>query len=249
MNNVIKDKVALITGASSGIGEAVAWELGRKGAKLVLAARREDRLTNLAKALKAEGIDCVVVKTDVTKRHEVEACVEKGVSQFGRIDILVNNAGIMPLSFMKNLHVEEWDRMIDVNIKGVLYGVAAVLPLLRKQKSGHIVNISSVAGRMVFPAGAVYCGTKFAVNAITEGLRKELGAREGVKFTVIEPGAVATELFTATTDSDVVDLFAGQKFDYLQPQDIARAVSYAVEQPEHVSVAEVMVIPTRQPAL
>lgn len=242
-----EQKVAIITGASSGIGDATARALADAGYAVALAARREDRLKKLQSDLDGGGARAIVHPTDVTKRSDVEALAKATLDAFGRIDVLVNNAGLMPLSFMKNLHVDEWDRMIDVNVKGVLYGVAAVLPTMLEQKRGHIINVSSVAGRRVFPSGAVYCGTKFAVTAISEGLRAELAPSAGIRCTVIEPGAVATELTNTITDEDVKPFTARIKdMKMLESEDIARAIVWAAEQPDHVNVSEVLVLPTQQ---
>jgi len=242
----LKGKTALVTGASSGIGEAAARRLVEHGVKVALAARRGDRLAALAAELSATGGEVISVVTDVTVRDQVDALARAARDAFGQIDILVNNAGIMPLSFMKNLHVEEWERMVDVNIKGVLYAIAAVLPDMCARKSGHIVNVSSVAGRRLFPSGAVYCGTKFAVTAISEGLRAELSASDGIRVTAIEPGAVATELTQTITDPAVIEMFGARQMRRLEADDIARAVIYAVSQPPHVDVAEILVMPTDQ---
>jgi len=243
----LQDKVILITGASSGIGEATAKKLAKYKVKLVLAARRLENLEKIKEELAKETNQVLIVKTDVTRQHDVENLVKKTVETFGRIDVLINNAGIMPLSFMRNLKVEEWDRMIDVNIKGALYNIAAVLPLMREQKFGHIINVSSVAGRKLFPTGAVYCATKFALNAITEGLRSELDPQEGIRLTAIEPGAVTTELLNSITDEEVMPVFAeALNIKFLDPSDIARAIHYALTQPEHVNVAELLVLPSQQ---
>src|SRR5262249_26879471 len=190
----IADKVVVITGASSGIGEATARLLAGNGAKVVLGARRKDRIDAVVRDITARGGSALGFETDVTKRGEVEALVKGAIDQHGRIDVIVNNAGIMPIAPMAALKVEEWDRMIDVNIKGLLYGVAAVLPIMQRQKQGHIINLASVFGFKVFaPGGTVYSATKFAVRAITEGLRVELKA-DTIRCTMISPGAVATEL-------------------------------------------------------
>ncbi len=242
----LEGKSAIVTGASSGIGAATARALAAQGVRVALAARRKDRLETLRDELTATGAEALAVATDVTRRSEVEALAAATLAAYGRIDILVNNAGLMPLSFMKNLHVEEWERMIDVNIKGVLYGIAAVLTHMRERGGGHIVNVSSVAGRRLFPSGAVYCGTKFAVNAISEGLRTELSASDGIRVTAIEPGAVATELTSTITDPAVLEMFGERSWRMLESEDIARAVVYAVSQPDHVDVAEVLVMPTAQ---
>ncbi len=246
--DTLTNRVAIITGASSGIGEAAALALAHHGAKVVLAARRADRLEALKKQIEQNGGQAIAVQTDITQRNQVETMAEKAVRAFGRIDILVNNAGIMPLTFMKNLHVEEWERTIDVNIKGVLYGIAAVLPVMLEQGSGHIVNISSVAGRKVLPGGAVYSASKFAVGALSEGLRQELSPSTGIRVTIIEPGAVATELTQHITDEEVKESFSNYlTFDRLTADDIAAAIVYAVTQPPNVSVNEVLIRPTGQP--
>lgn len=245
----LKDKVAIITGASSGIGEATARLLAKEGAKVVLAARRTDRLESLKNDIESNGGTAIAVKTDVVNRSEVENLATATLEKFGRIDILVNNAGIMPLSFTKNLHVDEWDRMVDVNIKGVLYATAAVLPAMREQKDGHILNISSVAGRKLFPGGTVYCATKFAVNALTEGMRMELSPPDNIRFTSIEPGATATELTNTITDQEIWDMWNNPnraQMTPLQSEDIAEAVLYAVTQPGRVSVNEILLQPTDQ---
>jgi NADP-dependent 3-hydroxy acid dehydrogenase YdfG len=242
----LEGKSAIVTGASSGIGAATARALAAQGVRVALAARRRERLETLRDELTEAGGEALVAVTDVTRREEVEALAAAALEAYGSIDILVNNAGLMPLSFMKNLHVEEWERMVDVNIKGVLYGIAAVLTHMRERGGGHIVNVSSVAGRRLFPSGAVYCGTKFAVSAISEGLRAELSASDGIRVTAIEPGAVATELTSTITDPAVLEMFGERSFRMLEAEDIARAVVYAVSQPDHVDVAEVLVMPTDQ---
>lgn len=241
------DRVAIVTGASSGIGDATARALSAEGFAVALAARRTERLDALRADIEAAGGRAIVATTDVTKRSDLEALAKATLEAFGRIDVLVNNAGLMPLSFMKNLHVDEWDRMIDVNIKGVLYGVAAVLPTMMSQRSGHIINVSSVAGRRTFPSGAVYCGTKFAVTAISEGLRAELAPSMGIRCTVIEPGVVRTELTQTITDDDVKPFTERiLQMQALESEDIANAIVYAATQPAHVNVSEVLVLPTQQ---
>lgn len=244
----LKSAVCIVTGASSGIGEATALHLAERGAKVALAARRVDRLTDLVARIEALGGEAIAVPTDVTDRAAVEALVATTREAFGPIDVLVNNAGVMLLSFMAHGHVDEWDRMIDVNVKGPLYGIAAVLPEMTARARGHVINVSSVAGRRVFPAGAVYCGTKFALNAINEGLRQEIAPTSGVRFTSIEPGQVATELTHHITDGTVAKRYEAMKHVVpLQADDIARAIIYALEQPDHVHVSEVLVMPTNQP--
>lgn len=242
----LHDQTAIVTGASSGIGEAIAHELAREGANIVLAARRSDRLEALASQLeKKHGAKTLVVKTDVTRRDEMERLVQEAKDEFGTIDILVNNAGVMLLSFLKNDHVDEWERMVDVNIKGVLYGIHAVLPSMMEQKHGHIINVSSVAGHEIFPSSTVYSATKYAVRAISQGMEKELSS-SGLRVTNVSPGAVSTELTQHITDSEVKEMFASRPMNPLQPTDIASAVLYAVTQPESVNINEVIVRPTNK---
>jgi len=181
-------KTAIITGASSGIGQAAAKELASRGFAVMLAARREDRLEELKKEIEEAGGQAAYKVTDVTSSEEMKALAEAAIEQFGQIDVLVNNAGLMPLSYMNKLKIEEWDKMVDVNIKGVLYGIAAVLPHMEERREGHIVNISSVAGHDITPGSAVYSGTKFAVRAITEGLRQELSPDMNIRATIVSPG-------------------------------------------------------------
>ncbi len=241
------DKVAIVTGASSGIGRATAQSLAKKGVRVVLAARRHDRLDELSSEIQSVGGQALSFVTDVAQRQSCEDLIRYTIEQWGRIDILVNNAGLMPLSFIKNLHVDEWDRMIDVNIKGVLYCTAAALPHMLTAKSGHIVNVSSVAGRIVFPAGSVYCATKHAVTAFSEGLRQELSTRKNIRVTCIEPGVVATELTSTITDESLQEYVEGaKKMAALQSQDIADAILYAVFSPNHVNVNEILIRPTAQ---
>lgn len=243
----LTDKVAIVTGASSGIGEATARSLAQKGCKVVLAARRKERLENLKKEIEQDGGKALVVETDVTKRSDCKQLAEATKKEFGRIDILVNNAGLMPLSFVKKLKEDEWEKMVDVNIKGVLNCTAAVLPAMQEQKGGHMVNISSVAGRRNFPGGAVYCATKYAVRAFSEGLRQELSPSENIRVTIIEPGAVTTELPETITDEDILEGFEKMKeMTFLESEDIAESIVYAVSQPGRVNVAEILVMPTEQ---
>ncbi|ANU10946.1 short-chain dehydrogenase/reductase family protein [Planococcus antarcticus DSM 14505] len=243
-----KGKTAIITGASSGIGQATAKELAAKGYHVLLAARREDRLVELKKEIEAAGGTADYKVTDVTSADQMKALAEAGLEKNGTIDVLVNNAGLMPLSFMNKLKVDEWDKMIDVNIKGVLYGIAAVLPIMEKQKSGHILNISSVAGHTIFKGSAVYSGTKFAVRAISDGLRQEIDPSDEIRVTIVSPGAVETELTNTITDEDIMTAFKeGKPMEMLKAQDIANAISYAVEQPAHVDVNEILIRPRQQP--
>ena len=244
----LKGKTAFITGASSGIGEATARLLAAQGVKVALMARRGDRLETLKSEIGKAGGEGLAVCADVTKKTEVKMAVDECLKTFGQTDILINNAGVMPLSLMKNLHEEEWERMVDVNIKGVLFCIGAVLPGMIKQASGHIINISSVAGRKVLPGSAVYCATKYAVSALSEGMRMELGQESNIRVTVIEPGMVATELGRSITDKEVLSVI-GPRFQNVKPlksDDIARAVLYALSQPDHVNSADIMIMPTSQ---
>jgi NADP-dependent 3-hydroxy acid dehydrogenase YdfG len=244
MTDNIKDKVVVITGASSGLGEATAQHLAKAGAKVVLGARRLDRLEALAKELSLP--DGAVVKTDVTQRDQVEALVARAVKLHNRIDVIVNNAGLMPQSMLEKLKVDEWDQMINVNIKGVLYGIAAVLPHMTAQKSGHIINVSSVAGHKVGPGGAVYSATKHAVRALSEGLRQEVKPYN-IRTTIISPGAVRTELADTITDPDVAKRVHGLYESVGIPADsFARAVIYAMSQPDDVDINEILFRPTKQ---
>ena len=245
--STLKGKVALVTGASSGIGSATALALAGAGARVALGARRTDRLAQLEAKIRAEGGDAMSCGLDVAQRPQCEAFVKAAMDRWGAIDILVNNAGLMPLSFLKSLKVDEWEQMVDVNIKGVLFCTAAVLEHMRKRKTGHIVNISSVAGRVVFPAGSVYCATKYAVNAFTEGLRQELSARSNIRVTCIEPGVVATELVNTITDRSLREFVENTKrMEALRAEDIADSVLYAVGSPPHVNVNEILIRPITQ---
>ncbi|KUP25928.1 SDR family oxidoreductase [Paenibacillus sp. DMB5] len=243
----IQDKVVIITGASSGIGEAAAKELASKGAKVVLSARREDRLKQLQYEIQASGGQAVYKVTDVTSREQMEQLAAFAISEFGQIDVLVNNAGIMPQAFLAENKVDEWDKMIDVNIKGVLYAIAAIVPSMRERKSGHVINLSSVAGHNIYPGGTVYCGTKFAVKAISEGLRQEEAMNgNNIRVTNISPGAVTSELLE--TISDPV-MKAGLEDFYqvaIGADRIASAIAFAIEQPADVAINEMIIRPTVQ---
>jgi NADP-dependent 3-hydroxy acid dehydrogenase YdfG len=244
MTQGIKGRVVVITGASSGLGEATARHLAEGGAKLVLGARRIDRLQKLAKELTLG--DKAAVATDVAKRDQVKRLVDTAVNTHGRIDVIINNAGLMPHSLLERSEVEDWERMIDVNIKGVLYGIDAALPYMKAQKSGHVINVSSVAGHLVRPGGVVYSATKHAVRVISEGLRQEVKPYN-IRSTIISPGAVATELPDSVTDPEMA---AGVKELYAQvaiPADsFARAVVFAISQPDDVDINEILFRPTRQ---
>jgi NADP-dependent 3-hydroxy acid dehydrogenase YdfG len=245
MNNNITGKVIVITGASSGLGEATARHLAFKGASLVLGARRIDKLEAIARDLRAAGTKVEVLTTDVTNAAQVQALVQKGIDTFGRIDVLINNAGLMAIAPLKAGKVDEWDRMIDINIKGVLYGIAAALPVFRAQGSGHFINLASVAGLKVSsPGGTVYSGTKFAVRAISEGLRHEVGG--SIRTTIISPGAVDSELKLGSTDEASIKS-VGVKYEIAIPADsVARAIAYAIEQPPEVDVNEIVLRPALQ---
>lgn len=241
----ITGKVVVITGASSGLGEAAARLLSAQGASVVLGARRADRLRSLAEELTANGGKALAVVTDVTRLDQVKALVDAAVQTFGRIDVMINNAGLMPSSLLERLRVEDWDRMVDVNLKGVLYGIAAALPYMKQQKSGHFINVSSVAGHKVRPGGAVYAATKHAVRALSEGLRQEVKPYN-IRTTVISPGAVATELPNSITDPDFAAA-SRRLYDVAIPaESFARAVAFAISQPEDVDVNEILFRPTRQ---
>jgi NADP-dependent 3-hydroxy acid dehydrogenase YdfG len=233
--------VVVITGASSGIGEATAILLSRNGARVVVGARRIDRLEKLVSAIRSGGGTAEYQAVDVTKRDQVEALVRFAKAKFGRVDVVVNNAGIMPLSPLEALKVDEWDRMIDVNIKGLLYGIAAGLPVFKEQGAGHFVNVSSIGGHYVVPTGAVYCATKFAVRAISDGLRQE---SRDVRVTIISPGVVESELADTITDEGAKKAMDEFRANAMSPDAIARAILFAIEQPAGVSVSEIIVRPT-----
>lgn len=243
MTQGIEGKVVVITGASSGLGEATARRLAADGAKLVLGARRLDRLEALAAELSLG--DGAVVQTDVTKREEVRRLVDHAVEKHGRIDVLLNNAGLMPHSPLDRGKVEDWDRMIDVNLKGVLYGIAAALPHMQAQKSGHVINVSSVAGHKTGPGGAVYSATKHAVRVISEGLRQEVKPYN-IRSTIISPGAVATELADSITEPDIAANVRKLYEIAIPAESFASMVAFAMSQPENVDVNEILFRPTRQ---
>jgi NADP-dependent 3-hydroxy acid dehydrogenase YdfG len=236
------NKIVLITGASSGIGAGIARELAQAGATLVLGARRTDRLETLAGELRAAGATVMTKQLDVTDRQDVTAFADAAREGFGRVDVIVNNAGVMPLSLMSSLKVDEWDRMIDVNIKGVLYGIAAVLPEMTARGSGHIINIASIGALTVSPTAAVYCATKFAVRAISDGLRQE---NDKLRVTCIHPGVVESELAGTITDPVAVEAMKSYRAIALTPDAIGRAVRFAIEQPADVDINEIVVRPTK----
>jgi NADP-dependent 3-hydroxy acid dehydrogenase YdfG len=241
MNSHI-DKVVLITGASSGIGEGIARVLGAAGATLMLGARRLDRLQALVDEINAAGGKAECRRLDVTDAADVAAFAQEARTRWGRVDVIINNAGIMPLSPMASMKTEEWDRMVNVNIKGVLHGIAAVLPEFTRRGSGHVINIASVGALSVVPTAAVYCATKYAVRAISDGLRQE---SPDIRVTCIHPGVVESELASTITDDTAKSAMATYRAIALQPEAIGRAVRYAIEQPDDVDVNEIVVRPTR----
>ncbi|PUU71913.1 oxidoreductase [Flavobacterium sp. WLB] len=246
MENNIKDKVVIITGASSGMGEAAAKHLAGLGATVILGARRADRIDKLAKDIQQTGAKALAVEVDVTDLEQVKNLVDTAVRQFGRVDVIVNNAGVMPLSPMDRINVEEWNTMIDVNIKGVLNGIAAVLPYMKEQKSGQIINTSSVAGHKVFYSSAVYSATKYAVRALTEGLRMELKPYN-IRTTIVCPGAVKTELLEHISEADIQQAnkdYVGEVG--ISADSFARVVAFAISQPSDVDINEIIFRPTSQ---
>lgn len=241
-------KVAVVTGASSGIGEATAEALAAEGATVVVAARREERLADLTKRIEEGGGKVLAATCDVTDEAQAHGLIRRAEDEFGRVDILVNNAGVMLLSTVGKGLSEEWRRMFDVNVLGLLYATDAAIETMKKQGGGHLVNVSSVAGRKVTrDSSGVYAGSKFAVGAISEGLRQEL-LQDNIRVTIVEPGAVATELTDHITDEDAREALGGLlNLEILQAEDIANAIVYAVTQPERVSVNEILIRPTQQP--
>lgn len=239
----IKDKVVVITGASSGLGEAAARRLAKEGARLLLGARRTDRLQALAQELSL-GSEAAV-ETDVTRHEEVKRLVDRAVQAWGRIDVIINNAGLMPHSPLERGKIEDWDRMIDVNIKGVLYGIAAALPHMKSQKGGHIINVSSVAGHKVRAGGAVYSATKHAVRIISEGLRQEVKPYN-IRTTIISPGMVATELPDSITEPDIAANMRKAYEGAVSADSFASMVVFAMSQPDDVDVNEILFRPTSQ---
>jgi NADP-dependent 3-hydroxy acid dehydrogenase YdfG len=245
MSNNISGKVVVITGASSGLGEATARHLAALGARVVLAARRKDKLDALVAELTNAGGQAIAYQTDVTSQEEVKTLIQGAVDTYGRIDVLINNAGLMAIAPLSDTRTDEWDRMIDINIKGLLYGVAATLPVFQKQNSGHFINIASVAGLKVFsPGGTVYSGTKFAVRAISEGLRHEVGG--SIRTTTIEPGAVDSELKFGSTHQQSRDFVVDFYKHAIPAESVARAIAFAIEQSADVDINEIVLRPTVQ---
>ncbi|MFT6465234.1 SDR family oxidoreductase [Pseudomonas sp. NyZ704] len=245
MSDNISGKVVVITGASSGLGESTARHLSSLGARVVLGARRKDKLDALVADLVSAGGEAVAYQTDVTSQTEVNALIQGALKTFGRIDVLVNNAGLMANAPLSEGRVDEWDRMIDINIKGLLYGIAAALPVFQEQNSGHFINIGSVAGMKVFsPGGTVYSGTKFAVRAISEGLRHEVGG--SIRTTTIEPGAVDSELKFGSSHQQTSDFVVDFYKQAIPAASVARAIAFAIEQPADVDINEIVLRPTVQ---
>jgi NADP-dependent 3-hydroxy acid dehydrogenase YdfG len=241
----VENKVVIITGASSGIGAATARLLAKNGAKVVLGARRSDRLEAIVKDIHAQGGIAEYQTLDVTQRSQMEEIVQFAQSKFHRVDVLINNAGVMPLSNLGQLKVEEWERTIDVNIKGVLYGIAAVLPVMQAQKMGQIINLSSIGGHAVSPTAAVYCATKFAVGAISEGLRQEVGG--DLRVTVISPGTTESELADSISDEAARRGMQEFRSITISAMAIARSILFAISQPDDVDISEIIVRPTASP--
>ncbi|WP_165251307.1 SDR family oxidoreductase [Paludisphaera soli] len=243
-NEKVEEKVVVVTGASSGIGEAVARTLAKEGARVVLAARRVDRLEKIVAEIREAGGQALAHAVDVTKPEDFQALVDATVAHFGGVDVLVNNAGVMPLSPLAAGKVDEWRQMVSVNVMGVLHGISAVYPRFREQGRGHLVNVSSVAGHVVFPGATVYCATKFAVRAISEGFRQESGPN--IRSTIICPGAVESELASHITDAGLRETIRSFESIAIPAESIAQAVLYAIRQPATVDVNEIIVRPTAQ---
>lgn len=244
---MLKNKVAIITGASSGIGYATSLTLSKAGIRVAVGARRTEKLQELEKQIIKNNGEILIQKTDVTRKSDCDSLVDTVIEKWGKVDVLINNAGLMPLSYFKSGKVEEWEQMVDVNIKGVLYCTSAVVPYMIERKSGQIINISSVAGRIVFAGGSVYCATKHAIAALSEGLRKELSPTYNIRVTCIEPGAVETELLESITDESMTGFIQATKnMETLRSDDIANAILYAVQAPRHVNVNEILIRPTAQ---
>jgi NADP-dependent 3-hydroxy acid dehydrogenase YdfG len=245
MNDEINDKVVVITGASSGIGEAIALLLAEKGAKVVLGARRLEQLQKVAKRITDEGGEAIFQVTDVKQLKDLENLVSKAVGTFGRLDVIINNAGISRLSRFDDLQVKDWEEMIDVNLKGVLYGIAASLPVFRRQNSGHIINIISTSGLKIVPLQGVYAATKNAVRTISEALRQEAG--DSLRVTGISPGFVKTNLADSIRDPNIKKAIADKAEEIaISPTTIAEAVLYAIGQPANVDVGDIVIRPTAQ---
>jgi NADP-dependent 3-hydroxy acid dehydrogenase YdfG len=245
MEDGIAGKVIAITGASSGIGRATALLLAGRGAKVVLGARRADRLAALADEIAASGGDAAYIQTDVSQREDVAGLVQLAQERYGQLDVLINNAGIGPISLLDELRVTDWEAMIDINLKGTLYGIAAALPVFRRQEFGQFVNVLSTSGLKIVPMQAVYAGTKNAVRTISEGLRQEAGAK--LRVTIISPGFVQTDFADSMTNPEVkAQIEAARDKMAISPEAIARAIAFAIEQPADVDVGEIVIRPTAQ---
>ena len=243
----LENRTIIITGASSGIGEATAKKLSKHGANVVLMSRSTEKLNKLKESIEKAGGKALVTVGDVTKKGDFDEAVAHSVATFGKVDGLVNNAGLMPLSFVEKLKTDEWEQMVDVNIKGVLNGVSSVLPQLIENNGGDIINISSMAAHRYFPGGAVYCATKSAVKMFSEGLRQELAPKYNINVTSIEPGAVDTNLTSTITDEDIKEKMSEmQKMTTLESEDIANAIYYALSQPKRVNINDIYIVPSEQ---
>ncbi|SFB06341.1 NADP-dependent 3-hydroxy acid dehydrogenase YdfG [Cohnella sp. OV330] len=241
----IKDKVVVITGASSGIGEAAALLLAERGAKIVLGARGAERLEALAERIIKQGGEAVYVSTDVRRREDLSNLVTLACERYGKLDVFISNAGVMPISPLDELRVEDWEAMIDINMKGVLYGIAAALPVFRNQGFGHFINTASTAGHKTVPNQSVYSGTKFAVRAISEGLRQEAGSQ--LRVTLISPGIVQTNFTEGVTNKEIRDRLTAIRDELAMPPNaVARAIAFAIEQPDDIDVNEIVIRPTAQ---
>lgn len=242
----ISEKVIVITGASSGLGEASARLLAQKGATVVLGARRIEKIRQLADEINAAGSRAIAVQTDVSDRLQVKRLVDVATEKFGKIDVMLNNAGVMPLSRVEELKIDEWEQMIDINLKGVLYGVAAALPYMQAARSGHIINVASTAGHRVAATTAIYSATKYAVRAFSEGLRQEV-TPHNIRTTIISPGASATELMDGISGGELRSSLQQSSARFaLSPDAFARMVLFAIEQPEEVDVNEILFRPVLQ---
>jgi len=243
----LSGKVVAITGASSGIGRATALLLSSLGAKVVIGARRVDRLDDLARLMKDQGGEVIAARLDVRSNESMQEFVALAIKEFGRIDVLINNAGVMPLSKLSVGKIAEWEETIDVNVKGVLYGIAAVIPHMKQQGIGQIVSVASIGAYRAYPGAAVYCASKFAVWAICDALRQE--EMDGdIRVTTISPGTTTSELANSITDKEAADAMVEFRSITIEPEAIARAIAFAIAQPQHVDVSEIVVRPTRSPA-
>lgn len=242
----IKDKVIVITGASSGIGEAAAKHLAEKGATVVLAARSEDKLRKIVDGIESEGGTAAFKETDATNKEDVQALIDYAIEKFGRVDTLINCAGLMLFSLWDNAHIDEWEKMIDLNLKGTLYGIAAVLPHMKKQGKGQIINVGSIAGHAVGEGHGVYSSTKYAVKAITESLRKEMSVKYNIQASMVSPGVIATNWQDSVTDNDVKGVLDNLKEVAIDVEHVAKTIGFVVDQPADVLINDVLVTPTRQ---